>query len=133
MFTKEQLEGILISLVSPEISIEKDRKQSIGYRIRLVVKIRAMNIDFLSTLAETLEEYGIDSYLKETEHCDRNYPILRITSVNNLLELFKLIPNTPKHCNKFDSFIEVLTIISNKHHLTQKGFDRVLEIKGLST
>ena len=133
MFTKEQLEGILVSLASPEISIEKDRKQSIGYRIRLVVKIRAMNIDFLSSLQQTLEEYGIDSYLKETEHCDRHYPILRITSVNNLLQFFKLIPDAPKHCNKFDSFLEVLTIVSNRHHLTQKGFDRVLEIKGLST
>ena len=62
MFTKEQLEGILVSLASPEVSIEKDSKQSIGYRIRLVVKVRAMNIEFLSTLQETLEEYGIDSY-----------------------------------------------------------------------
>ena len=133
MFTKEQLEGILVSLASPEISIEKDRKQSIGYRIRLVVKIRAMNIDFLSSLQQTLEEYGIDSYLKEQEHCNRNYPILRITSINNLLQFFKLVPETPKHCNKFESFLEVLTIVSNKHHLTQKGFDRVLEIKGLLT
>ena len=131
MFTKEQLEGILVSLASPEISIEKDSKQSIGYRIRLVVKIRAINIEFLSTLQETLEEYGIDSYLKETEHCDRKYPILRITSINNLLQFYKLIPNIPKHCNKFESFLEVLTIVSNKHHLTQKGFDKILEIKGL--
>tara|TARA_R110000824_G_C14760071_1_gene629688 strand:+ start:96 stop:524 length:429 start_codon:yes stop_codon:yes gene_type:complete len=142
MFTKEQLEGILVSLASPEISIEKDRKQSIGYRIRLVVKIRAMNYGFLSVLQETLEEYGIDSYLKTTEHCNRKYPILRITSINNLLQFFKLIPNIPKHCvdyleysdsDKFESFLEVLTIVSNKHHLTQKGFDKILEIKGLST
>ena len=88
-------------------------------------------IDFLSSLQQTLEEYGIDSYLKEQEHCNRNYPILRITSINNLLQFFKLVPETPKHCNKFESFLEVLTIVSNKHHLTQKGFDRVLEIKGL--
>tara|TARA_R110002012_G_scaffold320774_1_gene545499 strand:- start:14181 stop:14582 length:402 start_codon:yes stop_codon:yes gene_type:complete len=133
MFTKEQLEGILVSLASPEISIEKDSKQSIGYRIRLVVKIRAMNYDFLSALQETLEEYGIDSYLKTTEHCNRKYPILRITSINNLLQFFKLIPNIPKHCNKFESFLEVLTIVSNRHHLTQKGFDKILEIKGLIT
>ena len=32
--------------------------------------------------------------------------------------------------DKFNSFLEVLTIVSNKHHLTQKGFDRILEIKG---
>ena len=98
-----------------------------------MVKIRAMNYGFLSVLQETLEEYGIDSYLKTTEHCNRNYPILRITNINNLLQFFKLIPNIPKHCNKFESFLEVLTIVSNRHHLTQKGFDKILEIKGLST
>ena len=67
MFTKEQLEGILISLMSPEVLIETDRKQSIGYRIRLIVKIRARNLEFLSLLQETLDELGVDSSLKEEE------------------------------------------------------------------
>tara|TARA_R100001230_G_C5640517_1_gene146716 strand:- start:294 stop:692 length:399 start_codon:yes stop_codon:yes gene_type:complete len=131
MFTKEQLEGILISLMSPEVLIETDRKQSIGYRIRLIVKIRARNLEFLSLLQETLDELGVDSSLKEEEGAHRRYPILRITKADNLLKLFQIIPNIPKHCNKFDSFLEALTIFSNRHHLQQKGFDRILELKGL--
>ena len=61
MFTNEQLEGIIVSLANPEISIERDDKQSIGYRIRLVVEVRATNIEFLSSVRDTLQEYGIDS------------------------------------------------------------------------
>ena len=131
MFTKEQLEGILISIARPHISIANDIRQSIGYKIRLVDEVRATNIEFLSSVRDTLQEYGIDSYLKEIEKKGRPYPILRITNADNLINLFQLIPNLPKHCVNFDSFLEAVTLFSNKHHLTQKGFNKMLEIKGL--
>tara|TARA_R100000152_G_C6767575_1_gene192830 strand:+ start:26 stop:433 length:408 start_codon:yes stop_codon:yes gene_type:complete len=131
MFTKEQLEGIIVALASPEISIERDDKQSIGYRIRLRVHFRAMNNAFILGLKEALEENGIDTYYRSEEKGSRPYPLLRITKVDNLLDLFRLIPPKLENWNdKFNSFLEVLTIVSNKHHLTQKGFDRILEIKG---
>ena len=131
MFTKEQLEGIILSLSNPEISIEKDDNQSIGYRIRLRVHFRVSNRDFLVMLQNTLTEYGVESYLKNSEKDSRPYPLLRITKVSNLIEFFNLIPELPNSNNKFDKFLEVLTIVSNKHHLTQKGFDRILKIKGI--
>ena len=107
MFTKEQLEGVIISLAQPEISVERDDNQSIGYRIRLRVHFRSVNENFLSLTQDTLTDLGIDSYL---------------------------IPkDLPQSNNKFTDFQEVLTIVSNKHHLTQKGFERVLEIKGILT
>jgi hypothetical protein len=82
-------------------------------------------------LKETLEENGIDTYYRSKEKENRPYPLLRITNVDNLLDLFRLIPPELENWNnKFDSFLEALTIVSNKHHLTQKGFDRILEIKG---
>tara|TARA_R110002167_G_scaffold65864_4_gene186377 strand:+ start:1085 stop:1486 length:402 start_codon:yes stop_codon:yes gene_type:complete len=133
MFTKEQLEGIILSLAYPEIDIARDDKQSIGYRIRLRVNFRVMNKEFLLMLQESLEHYGVDSYFKEVEKKGRPYPLLRLTNVDNLLQFYKLIPELPKSNNKFDSFLEVLTVVSNKHHLSQKGFDRILIIKGLST
>lgn len=133
MFTKSQIEAVIISLAYPEISIEKDDNQSIGYRIRLRVHFRAINGEFLMMLKESLKEIGIDSYYKEIEKESRPYPLLRITRVDNLIEFCNLIPEDLPHSNdKFGSFQEILTIVSNKHHLTQKGFERVLEIKGLS-
>tara|TARA_R110000824_G_scaffold166654_1_gene343441 strand:+ start:532 stop:933 length:402 start_codon:yes stop_codon:yes gene_type:complete len=133
MFTKEQLEGVILALAYPEIEIAKDDKQSIGYRIRLRINFRVMNKDFLLMLQESLEQYSVDSYFKGREKDGRPYPLLRLTNVDNLLQFYKLIPELPKSNNRFDSFLEVLTVVSNKHHLTQKGFDRILEIKGLST
>ena len=67
MFTKEQLEGIIISLANPEIAIEKDRHHSIGYKIILRVHFRVKNKDYLLELQETLRANGIDSYLKDEE------------------------------------------------------------------
>ena len=129
MFTKEQLEGIIVALANPEISIEKDDKQSIGYRIRLRIHFRAMNEDFILGLKETLEEHGIDTYYRNKEKETRPYPLLRITKVDNMFNLLKLISKNLEWNRNFSSFLEVLTIVSNKHHLVQKGFDRILEIK----
>ena len=134
MFTKEQLEGILISIARPHISIANDIRQSIGYRIRLRVHFRSVNENFLSLTQDTLTGLNIDSYLKPREKDSRPYPLLRITRVDNLINFLNLIPeDLPQSNNKFTDFKEVLTIVSNKHHLTQKGFERVLEIKGILT
>ena len=132
MFTKKQVEGIVISLGYEEISVEKDDNQSIGYRIRLRVHFRAKNGKFLMVLKDSLKEMGIDSYYKDIEKESRQYPLLRISKIDNLIKFCSLIPEDLPHSNdKFNSFKEVLTIVSNKHHLTQKGFERILEIKGL--
>ena len=134
MFTQEQLEGIIVSLAYPEIEITKDDKQSIGYRIRLRICFRARNNEFLLKLQRTLSDIGIDSYYKEREKEGRPYPLLRLTNVNNLIKFLRLIDSDETTSNdKFNSFEEVLTLVSNKHHLTQKGFERILEIKGLLT
>lgn len=134
MFTQEQLEGIIYSLAYPEIEITKDERQSIGYRIRLRITFRARNDDFLIKLRHTLQDKGIESYYKDREKEGRPYPLLRLTNVDNLIKFLRLIDlNEPTSNNRFDSFEEVLTIVSNKHHLRQKGFERILEIKGLLT
>ena len=134
MFTQEQLEGVIYSLAYPEIEITKDDRQSIGYRIRLRVNFRAKNNLFLLKLQRTLEDKGIQSYYKAKEKEGRPYPLLRLTNVDNLIQFFRLIDsNEPTSNNRFNSFEEVLTLVSNKHHLKQKGFERILEIKGLLT
>ena len=65
MFTKKQLEGIILALAYPEIEITKDEKQSIGYRIRLRITFRVRNKEFLLMLADSLNTHKIDSYFKE--------------------------------------------------------------------
>ena len=132
MFTLEQLEGVISALAYPEIEITKDDKQSIGYRIRLRITFRARNNEFLLKLQRTLADVGIDSYYKEREKEGRPYPLLRLTNVDNLIKFFRLIDSDePTSNDRFNSFLEVLTLVSNKHHLRQKGFERILEIKGV--
>ena len=134
MFTLEQLEGVISALAYPEIEITKDDKQSIGYRIRLRITFRARNNEFLLKLQRTLADVGIDSYYKEREKEGRPYHLLRLTNVDNLIKFLRLIDSDePTSNNRFNSFEEVLTLVSNKHHLKQKGFERILEIKGLLT
>ena len=98
------------------------------------ITFRVRNKAFLLELQETLDSKGIDSYFKEREKEGRPYPLLRLTKVDNLIDFLKLIPeDLPTSNDRFDSFLEVLTIFANRHHLRQKGFERILEIKGLIT
>jgi hypothetical protein len=133
MFTQEQLEGIILSMAHPEVEIYRDIKQSIGYKIRMRINFRATSLEFLSLLQTTLREHNIQSLLKDIEKTSRPYPLLRVTRTDNLIEFYKLIPDLPSSNNRFDSFLEILRLVSNKHHLTQKGFDKILRIKELLT
>jgi len=133
MFTQEQLEGIILSMAHPEEEIYRDDNQSIGYKIRMRINFRATNLEFLSLLQTTLREHNIQSLLKDIEKTSRPYPLLRVTRTDNLIEFYKLIPDLPSSNNRFDSFLEILRLVSNKHHLTQKGFDKILRIKELLT
>lgn len=133
MFTQEQLEGIILSMAHPEVEIYRDDNQSIGYKIRMRINFRATNLEFLSLLQTTLREHNIQSLLKDIEKTSRPYPLLRVTRTDNLIEFYKLIPDLPSSNNRFDSFLEILRLVSNKHHLTQKGFDKILRIKELLT
>ena len=121
MFTQEQLEGIILSMAHPEVEIYRDDNQSIGYKIRMRINFRATNLEFLSLLQTTLREHNIQSLLKDIEKTSRPYPLLRVTRTDNLIEFYKLIPDLPSSNNRFDSFLEILRLVSNKHHLTQKG------------
>ena len=85
-------------------------------------------------LQRTLADVGIDSYYKAKEKEGRPYPLLRLTNVDNLIKFLRLLEkDEPTSNNRFDSFEEVLTLVSNKHHLKQKGFERILEIKEILT
>ena len=133
MFTTEQLEGIIVSLANPEIDITRDVKRAIGYNVRLRIMFRAKNPKFLLKLQETLTEIGIDSYYKGIEKKARPHPLLRLTNIDNLLLFCSLLPDSPTSNDRFKVFREALTIVSNKHHLRQKGFEQLLKLKGLLT
>lgn len=129
MLTKEQLQGILISLPKPEVHVSKDTRLRTGYKVRLRLNVRARE-DFLLNLQRTLLHYGVESNYKETEHASRNKPILRISGIENLLSVMKIMPDLPDAKGHIEPFIKIIALVAEGAHLTQEGLDDILTLKG---
>ena len=130
MFTKEQFEGMSLAMATPEITVEKSNTAAAGYRVKLRVHFRCRNFTFLQNLQAHLIENDIDSLLKESEGNHRPYPLLRISKPENLRAFLSLMPDMPDANERFDCFKQVLSLYEKGSHMTQKGLDKVLEIKG---
>ena len=53
MFTKEQLQGILLSLAKTEITVQRQESRDVGFAVRLAVHFRAKNLEFVEALQRT--------------------------------------------------------------------------------
>ena len=130
MFSKEQLQGILLTIPKPEVHISKDNRLTTGYKVRLRLNIRA-NEEFLKGLQRTLAQYHIETTYKHSEHKSRPLPILRISGISNLIEILKLIPDElPDAKGHYESFTKIVALVSEGAHLTQEGLDDILMLKG---
>ena len=129
MFTKEQLQGILLSLPKCEIHINQANNIDIGYRVRLRINFRASSSDFLLALQRTLTQYEIKSTFKEMEHKSRPKPILRVSGHKDVYLLSKLIPDLPDAKNEWKKNLEIIDIVSSGQHLELPGLERIFELK----
>tara|TARA_R100001163_G_C5049654_1_gene186575 strand:- start:16 stop:411 length:396 start_codon:yes stop_codon:yes gene_type:complete len=130
MFTKEQLEGILLSLPKPEIHVSRDDRLRTGYKVRLRLNFRGSS-DFLLGLKRTFAQYNIETQYKEEEHKARPLPILRVSGATNIYSTIQLVPDLPDAKGNWEPFKEVFSLYENGQHLTQEGLERILEIKGV--
>ena len=55
MFNLEQLQGILLAIGRPELTIYRNEKKDVGYEIRTRINIRADNLEFLTDIREGLK------------------------------------------------------------------------------
>ena len=130
MFSKEQLQGILLSLTKPEIHVSRDSRLSIGYKVRLRLNFRGCDA-FLTVLHQTLSFYDVGCLYKKEEHKTRPRPILRISGITNLVKTCALLPEgLPDVKGDWAKFKEILALVDSGSHHTQEGLDRILEIKG---
>ena len=100
MFSKGQLEGILLSLTKPEVHMSRSDDTSIGYRVRVRINFRGSE-EFLLALGDTLHKRGIKYTFKEKEHKSRPRPILTVGGLVNIWKLCQLVPDdyqTQKIC-----------------------------------
>jgi len=128
MFTKEQLQGILLTLPKCEVHINQAKNIDIGYRVRLRINFRASS-DFLLALQRTLTQYEIKSTFKDIEHKSRPKPILRVGGHKDVYLLSKLIPDLPDAKNEWNRNLEIIDIVSNGQHLELSGLERIFELK----
>ena len=129
MFTKEQIQGILLSLARPELAIFQNSKKQIGYEVRVRVVIRG-EFDFLTAIERSLLQYNVESKIKMKESKVRPLPVLRVSQIGNLCRLCNLVPNLPDAKNKWESFKAVIDLMYHGKHMTQKGLDEILQFKG---
>lgn len=131
MFSKEMLQGILISCPKPECNITKNDASSIGYRVRLKISFRG-NENFLLALQRTLLQHGITSTLKERESKTRPKPILKITKNSEIGKVLDILPPKLDNSNvEWDDFMRIFSIVYNGKHLSLEGFEDILKIKEL--
>ena len=130
MYSKPQLEGIILAKSIPELTIYKNPKKQVGYEVRIRVVFRG-NEDFLLGIQRSLNQQQIHSKYKEIESKTRNAPVLRITGIENLMLLTDLTPKLPDSKNKWHNFRDVIDIMWTGLHTTQEGLDRLLKLKGV--
>jgi len=126
-----QLQGILLSLARPELTIYANEKKHIGYEIRMRIFFRAESMLFLEILRDSFQAFHVECKIKESESKIRPKPVLWISGINNLKTVGELLPaNLPGAKNQWDIFKDAIDIVFNGEHTTQDGLDRLLKLKG---
>ena len=127
MYTREQLQGILLTVARPEVTIYRSDRSKTGYTIRVRVMFRA-NRNFLIALQRRFEQANIKSILRDSEGVNRDAPVLIVgkkESVNNLREIMPELPCSHSNWDKFDL---VMRYINDELHLEQEHMDELIEL-----
>ena len=131
MFSKDMLIGILLSSAKMDFLIERDKKNYMGYRVRLKLILRAEE-PFLLAVQRSLVQHEITSKYSPIESMTRQRPILKIGGIKNLFKISKLVPELlPDSKGEWVVFRELIQLIDDGNHRTADGLDRILELKGL--
>ena len=131
MYSKDMLIGILLSVGKPEIQIIRDDNSNIGYRVRLMVKLRGRE-QFVEAVSRTLLQHEITCSISKQESKSRPAPILKIGGIKNIYKLMVLIhPHLIDKNELWPPFREAVNIVSDNKHLTLVGLEELFRIKGL--
>jgi hypothetical protein len=123
--------GILLSQAKMDFLIERDKKNYMGYRVRLKLNLRAEE-PFLLAVQRSLLQHEIDSKYSPIEHKSRPKPILKIGGIKNLYKISEIVPTSlPDSKGEWVVLRELIDLISEGKHRTAEGLDRILELKGL--
>jgi len=127
MYTREQLQGLLLSIARPELTIYPSNVNRTGYVVRMRIMFRAKE-DFLMALRRTFEQYNIDSNYKESEGPNRDKPIVIVGRRRSIRAIVNLLPNLPTSHASWNDFIGVLRIMEEGGHLDDEGMLEIISL-----
>ena len=83
-------------------------------------------------MQRSLLHWGVYSSYHDKESLSRPKPILYISGAMNLKKVMNNIPdNLESRQGEWTTIDTVVKMLVNKEHLTQKGLDKLLELKGV--
>lgn len=128
MYTNGQLEGILLTIARPEVTIYRSERSKSGYIVRVRVMFRA-NRDFLIALQRRFEQTDIKCILRDSEGVNRDKPVLIIGQKSSLSSLRDMMPkNIPCSHSDWDKFDIATNYLDEGLHLEDNGMDRLIEM-----
>jgi hypothetical protein len=131
MFSKDMLVGILLSCAKVQFKIIRTDELKIGYKPIIGLAIRG-KAKFLHGVQRSLLHWGVYSSYHNEESSSRPKPIMYISGLRNLEKVINNIPdNLESRQGEWITIDTVVKMLVNKEHLTQKGLDKLLELKGV--
>ena len=128
MYTKEQLEGILITIARPEVTIYRSERSKSGYTVRVRIMFRAKRT-FLIALQRRFEQANVQSILRDSEGVNRDKPVLIVGQKGSIDIVRNLMPkNIPCSHSDWTKFDVVTEYLNDKLHLEDNGMNRLLEL-----
>ena len=128
MFTKEQLEGILLTVARPEVTIYNSERSRSGYTVRVRIMFRAKR-DFLIALQRRFEQLEISCILRDSEGVNRDKPVLIVGQKGSIDLIRSLMPkNVPCSHSNWTKFDIVTEYLNEKLHLEDNGMERLIEM-----
>jgi hypothetical protein len=126
MYSREQLQGILLTVARPEVTIYRSDRSKSGYTIRIRIMFRASE-DFLNALSRTFEQYQIDSIYRMSEGVNRDKPVLIVGKKASIKNLRGLIPDLPCSHSNWDKLDVALEHMEADLHLEEEGMLNLIE------
>lgn len=108
------------------ISIIKNPAYLMGYQVEAIFTLSTKTRDkLINQVSSYLEKQDIRPKINKMS----GYTVLSITTIEDNLKLRDLI-NGHISGNQYEDWNKALEIIKEKDHLTPKGFNKILKIKG---
>ena len=128
MLTREQLQGVLVTIAKPDFVITKDERYATGYNVRVAMRIRT-TLDLSRAIHRTLLQHEIMCHNSKNAVANKGH--ISVCGKDNLYKLLELIPMTLPTVGNLIQFKQALDIVSEGKHQTQEGLDELFKIKGL--